>query len=77
MEYFKKFSSNTYAGSGNQLYFGTEENEIRTGRLFYKISFGGKYNYSVLFSNIIDENGKKEKERCDSLVHWPVKKLAN
>ena len=54
MSYFENFKSNTYAGSGNQLYFTMDENEIRTGRAFYKISVGGKYNYSILFSNIID-----------------------
>jgi len=54
MKYFEQFSSNTYAGSGNQLYFEMDENEIRTGRVFYKISVGGEYNYSILFSNIID-----------------------
>lgn len=54
MKYFENFTSNTYAGSGNQLYFKMNENEIRTGRVFYRISVGGKYNYSILFSNIID-----------------------
>lgn len=54
MKYFESFHSNTHAGSGNQLYFETKEHEIHTGRLFYKISIGGKYNYSILFSNIID-----------------------
>lgn len=54
MKYFEAFASNTYAGSGNQLYFKMNENEIRTGRAFYRISAGGEYNYSILFSNIID-----------------------
>lgn len=54
MEYFKHYSSNTYAGSGNQLYFNMPEGKIETGRVFYKISVGGEYNYSILFSNIID-----------------------
>lgn len=54
MKYFEDFTSNTYAGSGNQLHFKMNENEIRTGRVFYKISVGGEYNYSILFSNIID-----------------------
>ncbi len=53
MLFFNEFCSNTYAGSGNQLYFSTN-NEIKTGRVFYKISTGGEYNYSILFSNIID-----------------------
>jgi lysophospholipase L1-like esterase len=54
MEYFKRFSSNTCAGSGNQLYFGVPEGEKRVGRVFYRISVGGEYDYSLLFSNIID-----------------------
>ncbi len=54
IKYFDKFSSNTYAGSANQLFFEMNENEICTGRIFYKISVGGEYNYSILFSNIID-----------------------
>lgn len=54
MQYFTKFSSNTYAGSGNQLFFETNDNEKHTGRLFYKISVGGEYDYSILFSNIMD-----------------------
>lgn len=54
MKYFETFKSNTYAGSANQLYFGTNEGEARTGRVFYKISESGEYNYSILFSNTID-----------------------
>ena len=54
MRYFEKFSSNTYAGSGNQLYFKLNDSETHTGRVFYKISESGEYNYSILFSNIID-----------------------
>lgn len=54
MKYFDKFTSNTYASSGNQLFFATNKDEVCTGRIFYKISVGGKYNYSLLFSNIID-----------------------
>ena len=54
MEFFKKFTSNTYAGTSNQLYFNMNEGEVRTGRALYKISTGGKHNYSLLFSNIID-----------------------
>lgn len=54
MEFFEKYVSNTYAGSGNQLFFETDGSKIHTGRLFYKISVGGKFSYSLLFSNIID-----------------------
>ena len=54
MEFFDRFTSNTIAGSGNQLTFATEPDERRTGRLFYKISFSGTCNYALLFSNIVD-----------------------
>ena len=54
MKYFEKFVSNTYAGSSNQLYFTLPSGVVKTGRVFYKISVGGEYNYSLLFSNIID-----------------------
>lgn len=54
MNYFKKYTSNTCASSANQHYFVMEKGEIRTSRVFYKIFKGGEYNYSLLFSNIID-----------------------
>lgn len=54
MRYFEEFKSNTYAASANQLYFKMNDNEIRTGRVFYKMSAGGEYNYSILFSNVMD-----------------------
>ena len=54
MDFFKQYSSNTYAGSGNQYFFVSEEDELHTGRVFYRISTAGDYNYSLLFSNIID-----------------------
>ena len=53
MDFFEKFCSNSYAGSANQCYF-ESDGEIKVGRVFYKITAGGKYNYSLLFSNIID-----------------------
>lgn len=54
MKYFEKYVSNTYAGGVNQLQYSTKENEIKTGRVFYKITIGGEYEYSILFSNIIE-----------------------
>jgi len=54
MNYFRKYTSNTLGGSGNQLFFTMEEGEVRTGRAFYKITAGGRYNYSILYSNIMD-----------------------
>lgn len=54
MQYFETYTSNTVAGSGNQFFFRMPQDEIRTGRIFYKISTPGEYHYSLLFSNIID-----------------------
>lgn len=54
MEYFNKYVSNTYCGSANQHIFKLDDGQVSIGRVFYKISVGGKYEYSFLFSNIID-----------------------
>ena len=54
MKWFETYSSNTLAGSGNQYYFTTGDDKIHRGRIYYKIFAGGTYNYSLLFSNIID-----------------------
>lgn len=54
MEYFEKYTSNTCASSANQLYFNMPKEEVRTGRAYFKIFAGGTYNYSFLFSNILD-----------------------
>ncbi len=51
---FEKYSSNTYAASGNQHFFNMNEGDVRVGRVLYKIAVGGEYDYSLLFSNIID-----------------------
>ena len=54
MKYFETYTSNTIAGSGNQHFFLTGDNEIHRGRIYYKIFAGGTYHYSLLFSNIMD-----------------------
>ncbi len=59
MQYFQRFSSNTIAGSGNQHWFTMPAGEVRTARAFYKITAGGEYSYSLLFSNIIDSTFSK------------------
>ena len=55
MKYFDKYTSNTLAAAANQYFFINEdpEKECRS-RVFYKIFAGGRYNYSLLFTNIID-----------------------
>ena len=55
MKYFDTYVSNTLGAAANQHFFINEDAEKNNvGRIFYKIFAGGKYNYSFLFSNIID-----------------------
>lgn len=53
MKYFDTYVSNTIAGSGSQTVF-FSDNLPHTGRVFYRVTQGGKFNYSFLFTNIID-----------------------
>ena len=53
MEYFERFHSNTLAGSGNQHIF-TNDSGITTSCMLYKVTEGGEYPYSFLFSNTMD-----------------------
>ncbi len=75
MNYFENYVSNTLAASANQYFFINEnENEIFTGRVFYKVFAGGRYNYSFLFSNTIDStysDGEKSHKNliCDK---WTI-----
>ena len=55
MQYFEHYTSNTTAGSANQLYFAPEsEEESCVGRVYYRVYAGGEYHYSFLYSNVID-----------------------
>ena len=49
----KNFASNTLAPSSNQSWF-SGDGKIHKGRVFYKIFAGGSYNYSFMFTNMID-----------------------
>lgn len=71
MNYFDKFVSNTTAASGNQYIFTMEKGEIRTARAFYKIFAGGKYNYSLLFSNIMDSTYADGSESPKNMICEP------
>ena len=55
MDYFSKYTSNTTAGSANQLFFSPiSAVEPLTGRVYYRVFASGTYNYSFLFSNVLD-----------------------
>jgi len=72
--YFDKYVSNTIAGSGNQFFFTQPEEQINVGRIFYKITVGGEYDYSLLFSNIIDStfSDGKISRRNFILPSWKI-----
>lgn len=53
MNYFDEYVSNTLAPTGNQTFF-ISDGTVQKSRAFYKITKGGYYKYSFLFSNIID-----------------------
>ena len=52
MNYFDTYVSNSIAPSSNQSYF-IGDGKPFTTRSFYKVTVGGKYEYSFLFSNKI------------------------
>lgn len=76
MRYFDTFSSNTVAASANQLFF-TKCSHC-TGRVFYKITHGGQYRYSLLFSGIIDSTYADGSNSCKNTVcdDWCIERAA-
>ncbi len=72
MKYFDTYTSNTAASTQNQHTFHSD-GEISAGRVYYKVSKGGEFNYSLLFSNTVDStfgNGGQShaNEVCDPWV---------
>lgn len=78
MKWFDTYKSNTLAGSGNQFYFLTNDNEPHIGRIYYKVYAGGRYNYSLLFSNIIDSTyADGSRSHCNLLCdEWEITRAA-
>ena len=53
MKYFEKYASDTIASTGNQNWFELG-GKTKKGRIFYRLESTGRYEYSLLFSSIID-----------------------
>lgn len=72
MGWFDTYVSNTIGGSGNQFYF--EAKQARTGRAYYRLLSGGKYRYSLLFSNVIDSTFEAgDRSRCNLVCEeWEI-----
>ena len=77
MKFFEKYVSNTYAASAHHSFFNMGDGEVRTGRVFYKISVGGKYNYSILFSNTIDSTYSDGKISHKNLIYEAIEEVNN
>lgn len=73
MKYFEKYTSNSLAGTGNQSCF-ISDGENHIGRIFYKVFSGGKYNYSFLFSNIIDSRFTEITSANCVMDNWEIVK---
>ncbi len=72
-DFFNKIASNTLAGSSNQHFFCPENpQEVYTGRVFYKVFQGGRYNYSFLFSSILDSSFWEGSNRNAEIVGWEI-----
>lgn len=75
MGYFDTYVSNSIAGSSNQSYFFPEEaDKAYTARAEYKIAAGGRYEYSFLFSNVLDGTYFKDYSGGPSMVldEWDI-----
>ena len=61
MNYFKNYVSNTLAGTSNQLFFDNSASMGKEcfGMMFYKLTVGGEFEYSLLFSDTIDSTYAK------------------
>ena len=77
MEYFKKYVSNTLAGSGNQFFFYNENEGPTRSCTLYKVTNGGEYPYSFLFSNIIDSTFEDGSVSHKNLVadSWKIEEM--
>ena len=71
MDFFKDFVSNTTAGTSNQSFFTAGSG---VGRVFYRLLWGGAFEYSLLFSNTVDSTfGNGSVSRANQLCGpWDI-----
>ena len=74
MDFFRNFTSNTLAASGNQMWFSSDPQTEHTGRIFYRIAHGGVFRYSLLFANLLDSTYDDGSEgHCNQILPpWPL-----
>ena len=65
------FFSNTTAGCANQHYFLSDGKPIKS-RAYFKITAGGEYNYSLLFSGILDSSYRRISYHDEECAGWTI-----
>ncbi len=78
MQYFKRYASNTTAGSASQLFFcPKDEKEELVGRIYYRLTAGGMHSYSFLYSNVTDSTfDHGDRSRCNRILPpWKIRSL--
>lgn len=76
MNYFEKYSSNTVGAGANQCFF-EPSGDSECALSFFKITKGGEYGYSLLFSDVIDStyaDGKRSYVNL-TLGSWHINSL--
>ena len=79
MLFFEKYRSNSLAGSGNQSFFTNgDPDALHTSRVFYRLFAGGTFDYSLLFSNLIDSTFSDGSHSHANLVcgGWTLERAA-
>lgn len=71
MSFSFKFNSNTTAGCANQHYF-LSDGAPRVSRAYFKISAAGEYNYSLLFSGILDSSYRRISFHDEPCAGWKI-----
>ncbi len=65
------YTSNTTAGCANQHYFESDGSR-RVGRAYFRIFAGGEYNYSLLFSGILDGSYRRLSFHDEPCSDWII-----
>lgn len=70
-DFCQVFTSNTTAGCANQHYFLSDGKPI-CSRAYFKITEGGEYSYSLLFSGILDSSYRRISFHDEECAGWKI-----
>lgn len=75
-EFFRRYASDCSAGCGNQLLTRLQQPVTKTGRCWFRLSWGGE-NYALLFSNQVDStyNDGSISRANDVGGDWRIEKM--